>query len=139
MGDLAGDSSSRSTNETTNNQIGLQAAPGSEQLGISGSSLANVSITTANPEIVKRALDLSESVANFSQANVAYALDSLKAYQIRASESVDKAVESAQTVALMATPQSPAVFAEISQNQTKTLLLMTGAGFALLLLTRKFK
>lgn len=135
LGDLGSDSSSKSSNETTNNQIGQQGAPNSEMVAISGSS--NVTVTSASPEIVKRGLELAENVANYSQANVTYALGALRDYQERSLASVDRAVESAQTVALTATPTSPGMLAEISQNQFKQILLALGGGVLLLFLFKR--
>lgn len=135
MGDLASDSSSKSTNETVNNQIGQQAAPNSTQLAISGSN--GVTVTTADPEVVRGAVDLAHAVANSSANNVTYALGLVQAIQDRAAQSVDKAVSDAQTVALTATPPSPAVLAEISQNQFKQILLAVGGGVLVLLVLKR--
>lgn len=85
-----------------------------------------------------RALDTADNsmiaataAINGSHQSVMHVLDALKSYQQRSLETVDSAVMAAQQTALLATPQSPAAYAEITKGQDQTTLKYAGIGIVL--------
>lgn len=125
MGDMFSKKQQSTTNTTLNNQIGQQ---GSGQLGVSGSQLQNVSISVNDPEFVTESLKQMGTAVNTvaltslaavsgSHNTVIAALDTVKQTQFRSMDSIDKAVEGSNRVALTATPVSPGAYAEVMAGQ----------------------
>lgn len=77
-------------------------------------------------DVSSRALDLGNTAILSSGVALVKTLDFLDAAQARGMQTVDNAVAAAQNTALLATPQSPAAYAEISKGQDNTKLLTLG-------------
>jgi hypothetical protein len=72
----------------------------------------------ANESISSRGLELAQGVSNASYQAVIHTLGALERVQGRAIESVDRAVGSAQDIALNAAPVSPGQYAAAIADQT---------------------
>jgi hypothetical protein len=164
MGDIFSTKKNTTNNVTENHQVALQ---GRGQIGLSSSQVAgDINVTSSDPEVIlaaiqqagvstnanavvsaaaldanketsARALDLGNTAIIQSGAELGRTLDFLNESQKRNLDTVDSAVSAAQQTALLATPQSPAAYGEITGSQNNKSLLWGGAILAaLFLLTR---
>jgi hypothetical protein len=143
MGDIFSTKKNETVNTTLNQQVALQ---GRGQLGVSGSQInGNISVETSDPEVVTeairvagmssnavaivsaRALDVANTAIVTNGAQYEKSLEFLENTQKRNLETVDASVGAAQETALLATPQSPAAYGEITGAQGNKSLLIAGA------------
>lgn len=137
MGDLA----SKSDNSTSSSVENRQVALNDGGVGISSSSLANVSIEYGDKEVAKNALDISKAIANSAYETIYYVLDANSRFQDRALNSVDASVAAAQNIAERAAPVSPGSYAEATAGQNTrmiiTVAIVIGAAVVLTTLISK--
>lgn len=157
MGDFLSSKKNTTNNVTENRQVALQ---GRGQIGLSSSQVqGDINVTSSDPEVVlaavelagrstnnaalvsamaidankqstSRAFDTADTAILSSNVQLGKTLDFLSESQRRGLSTVDAAVASAQQTALLATPQSPAAYAEISGAQSGKTLLLLGLGLA---------
>lgn len=150
MGDIFSTKKNTTNNTVLNQQVALQ---GRGQIGVSGSQITgDINVSSSDPEVVlsalqvagqstqanavvsaraidasrensARALDLANTSILQSGVSLGKTLDFLQATQARGLETVDSAVQAAQQTALLATPQSPAAYGEITGGQNNKLIL----------------
>lgn len=164
MGDFLSSKKNTTNNVTENRQVALQ---GRGQIGLSSSQVqGDINVTSSDPEVVlsaievagrssnnaaiisamaidankqstSRAFDTADTAILSTNVQLGKTLDFLSESQRRGLSTVDAAVNAAQQTALLATPQSPAAYAEISGAQSGKTLLFLGLGLAgLFLITR---
>lgn len=164
MGDFLSSKKNTTNNVTENRQVALQ---GRGQIGLSSSQVqGDINVTSSDPEVVlsaievagrssnnaaiisamaidankqstSRAFDTADTAILSTNVQLGKTLDFLSESQRRGLSTVDAAVNAAQQTALLATPQSPAAYAEISGAQSGKTLLLLGLGIAgLFLITR---
>lgn len=137
MGDMFSTKKNTTNNTVENKQVALQ---GRGQVGVSGSQITgNINVTSSDPEVVLAAiqvagettqtaavasaatamkgLDVANQAILISGVNNQRALEFAEHVQERGLATVDNAVSAAQTTALLATPQSPAAYAELTGAQ----------------------
>lgn len=148
MGDLFSSKKNTTTNTTENRQVALQ---GRGQVGLSSSQVSgDVNVTSSDPEVVlaaieqagkstnaaavvsaaaidankestSRAFDVANTAILSTNVNFGKTIDFLNESQKRGLETVDAAVGAAQQTALLATPQSPAAYAETIGAQSSAI------------------
>lgn len=169
MGDFLSSKKNTTNNVTNNDQVALQ---GRGQIGLSNANVnGSINVVSSDPEVVlaaiqqagistnanavvsaaaldankqvsARALDLGNTAIIQSGAQLGRTLDFLNESQRRNLDTVDNAVAAAQQTALLATPQSPAAYGEITQQQGNKNMLYGGAilaGLAALFFLTKTK
>ena len=117
MGDLGSSNDASSSTKTTTQTVALQNGG----VGIVGS---NNTIKSVDPEIVKGALAVSNSIANSAYETIYKVIDSSNAFYNRAQQSVDNAVAAAQQTALQAAPVSPGSYAEAAGAQSNKSIII---------------
>lgn len=169
MGDILSSKKNTTNNVTENHQVALQ---GRGQIGLSNSQVqGDINVTSSDPEVVlaaiqqagistnanavvsaaaldankqvtSRALDLGNTAILESGAELGKTLDFLSESQRRGLATVDSAVAAAQQTALLATPQSPAAYGEITGSQNNktvlygSLIIAALVGFSILTKTK---
>lgn len=164
MGDFLSSKKNTTNNVTENHQVALQ---GRGQIGLSSSQVqGDINVVSSDPEIVlaaieqagrstnaaavvsaaaidankqstSRAFDTADTAILSTNVQLGKTLDFLSESQRRGLSTVDAAVASAQQTALLAVPQSPAAYAEITGGQNNKAMFAAGAVLvALYLLTR---
>lgn len=164
MGDIFSTKKNTTNNVTENHQVALQ---GRGQIGLSSSQVqGDINVTSSDPEVVlaaieqagkstnaaavvsaaaidankvstSRAFDTADTAILSTNVQLGKTLDFLSESQRRNLDTVDASVQAAQQTALLATPQSPAAYGEITGGQNNKMLLAAGAVMvALFILTR---
>lgn len=169
MGDFLSSKKNTTNNVTNNDQVALQ---GRGQIGLSNSQVqGNINVVSSDPEVVlaaiqqagistnanavvsamainankestSRAFDTANTAILSTNVQLGKTLDFLSESQRRNLDTVDSAVNAAQQTALLATPQSPAAYGEITQQQGNKTMLYGGAilaGLAALFFLTKTK
>lgn len=113
--------------ETVNESL-RQQGTASNNAALTALASVNASANVANRAI--NAGDTALGVAGIAitgaNQSVMKTLEALSQYQDRALSTVDNAVAAAQQTALLATPQSPAAYAEVTKGQDSKTIVIVG-------------
>lgn len=113
-----------------------------EAIKVAGESSNDVALVALGAErLGSNALDVAREATNGSHQTVTEVLGAFQAYQHQTNDLIEKAVGTAEQIALNAAPVSPGSYAEATAGNNKQLLIFGGIGLAavIVLLTNKHK